>query len=148
MNNIHIISQNNTLLDALKRINSITNEPLVLFAIDELQRMKGTLTDGDIRRALIRGISVASPIKEAIHRNFNYLRKGVNDNVVNLHRQRELKMKLVPILDDENHIVEVINLEKYCTKLPVDAVLMAGGKGERLRPLTEKNAKTLDTSWG
>ena len=143
MNNIHIISQNNTLLDALKRINSITNEPLVLFAIDELQRMKGTLTDGDIRRALIRGISVASPIKEAIHRNFNYLRKGVNDNVVNLHRQRELKMKLVPILDDENHIVEVINLEKYCTKLPVDAVLMAGGKGERLRPLTEKTPKPL-----
>lgn len=143
MNDIHIISQDNTLLDALKRINSITNEPLVLFAIDDLQRMKGTLTDGDIRRALIRGISVESSIKEAIHRNFNYLRKGVNDNVVNLHRQRELKMKLVPILDDENHIVEVINLEKYRTKLPVDAVLMAGGKGERLRPLTEQTPKPL-----
>ena len=52
-------------------------------------------------------------------------------------------MKLVPILDDEKHIVDIINLDKYKTRLPVDAVLMAGGKGERLRPLTEKTPKPL-----
>ena len=52
-------------------------------------------------------------------------------------------MKLVPILDEEDRIVDIINLEKYRTKLPVDAVLMAGGKGERLRPLTEKTPKPL-----
>lgn len=48
-------------------------------------------------------------------------------------------MTLVPILDDNDHILEIINLDKYHTRLPIDAVLMAGGKGERLRPLTEKN---------
>jgi NDP-sugar pyrophosphorylase family protein len=52
-------------------------------------------------------------------------------------------MKLVPILDAEKHIVDIINLEKFETRLPVDAVLMAGGKGERLRPLTEKTPKPL-----
>ena len=52
-------------------------------------------------------------------------------------------MRLVPILDKEYHIVEIINLEKYKTRLPIDAVLMAGGKGERLRPLTEKTPKPL-----
>lgn len=143
MNDIHIIFQEASLLDALKKISSIKEGPLVLFVVDKEQRMIGTLTDGDIRRALIREVRVDSPVCEAAHRNFNFLRKNINDDVTNLRHQRDLKMKLVPILDEENHIVEIINLEKYRTKLPVDAVLMAGGKGERLRPLTERTPKPL-----
>lgn len=143
MNDIHIIFQEASLLDALKKISSIKEGPLVLFAVDKEQRMIGTLTDGDIRRALVRGVGVECPVSEAVHLHFNFLRKNINDDVVNLRHQRDLKMKLVPILDEENHIVEIINLEKYRTKLPVDAVLMAGGKGERLRPLTERTPKPL-----
>ena len=143
MNDIHIISQEQTLIDALQRINNIANGPLVLFVVDDSQRMVGTLTDGDIRRAMIKGVGVDNPIRKAAHCNFNFLRKDINDDVLHLHHQRELKMKLVPILDDKDHIVDIINLDKYRTKLPVDAVLMAGGKGERLRPLTEKTPKPL-----
>lgn len=143
MDSRHIISQKKSLLDALKRINDIKADPLVLFAVDDDGTMRGTITDGDIRRALIKGISVDAPIPEAMHRNFNFLRRGVNDGVEDIHRQRDLKMRLVPILDEENHICEIINLEHYLTKLPIDAVLMAGGKGERLRPLTEKTPKPL-----
>ncbi len=143
MNDLHLISQEKTLIDALKNISSIGTGPLVLFVLDSNERMVGTLTDGDVRRALIRGVNVNDKICDAMHRNFNYLRKDVNDDVVNIHRQRELKMKLVPVLDEQNHIVEIINLEKYRTRLPIDAVLMAGGKGERLRPLTEKTPKPL-----
>lgn len=143
MNDLHLISQEKTLIDALKNISSIGTGPLVLFVLDSNERMVGTLTDGDVRRALIRGVNVNDKICDAMHRNFNYLRKDVNDDVVNIHRQRELRMKLVPVLDEQNHIVEIINLEKYRTRLPIDAVLMAGGKGERLRPLTEKTPKPL-----
>lgn len=143
MGNEHIISHNHTLLDALKRINDIKSAPLVLFVLDFDEVLCGTITDGDIRRALIKGLSLSDKISECMHRNFNFLRKGVDDDVVNLHRQRELKMKLVPILDKQNHICDIINLEKYHSKLPIDAVLMAGGKGERLRPLTEKTPKPL-----
>lgn len=143
MKNNHILFQDVTLLEALSRINMLAPEPLVLFAIDEDERMKGTLTDGDSRRALISGASVNDPISKIINRNFQFLTEGIDNDVRHLHEQKEKKMHLVPILDKERHIIDIIDLEKYKTRLPIDAVIMAGGKGERLRPLTEKTPKPL-----
>lgn len=142
MNN-HIISKDITLLEALLCINSVAPDPLVLFVLDEDKRMVGTLTDGDSRRALIAGASVNDKVEKIMHRNFNYMKVEEIDDVKEIRRQKDLKMKLVPVLDKDMHIVEIINLEKYKTRLPIDAVLMAGGKGERLRPLTEKTPKPL-----
>ena len=139
----HLISQEITLIDALSRINTVAPEPLVLFVLDEENRMVGTLTDGDSRRALISGASVNDKVSKIMHRNFNYMMVEDIEDVKEIKRQKELKMKLVPVLDKNLHIVEIINLEKYQTRLPIDAVLMAGGKGERLRPLTEKTPKPL-----
>ena len=139
----HYISKNITLLEALERINSLAPEPLVLFVLDEERRMVGTLTDGDSRRALIAGASVKDLVEIIMHRNFNYMKVEEIDDVKELKRQKELKMSLVPVLDNEHRIVEVINLEQYKTRLPIDAVLMAGGKGERLRPLTLETPKPL-----
>ena len=141
----HLINKNKTLLDALKQINTLYPDPLVLFVIDDDNRMVGTLTDGDSRRALISGASVNDKAEMVMHRNFNYMRSDDATNVLELRHQKEMNMKLVPILDDEHHIVDIVNLEKYKTRLPVDAVMMAGGKGERLRPLTEKTPKPLLT---
>jgi dTDP-glucose pyrophosphorylase len=138
-----IIHHNQTLLEALKQINALQAGPLVLFAVDEEERMVGTLTDGDSRRALIAGDTVNSLVKDVIHTSFNFIRKGKGNLVQELKHQKDLHMKLVPVLDDQNHIVDIINLEQYKTQLPIDAVLMAGGKGERLRPLTEKTPKPL-----
>lgn len=139
----HIINQNVTLLEALSHINTLAPEPLVLFVVDDEQRMVGTLTDGDSRRALIAGASVSDKAEKIMLRNFRYMRFDDVSNVMEIRRQKEMNMKLVPILDDECHIVDIINLEKFKTRLPIDAVLMAGGKGERLRPLTEKTPKPL-----
>lgn len=139
----HLISQNITLLEALARINKLAPEPLVLFVLDDDKRMVGTLTDGDARRALIVGASVNDKVEIIMHRNFNYLKVEEIDDVREIKRQKEMRMKLVPVLDKDKHIVDVINLEEYATRLPIDAVLMAGGKGERLRPLTEKMPKPL-----
>lgn len=141
--NDHFINQNITLLEALEKINSLAPEPLVLFVLDDEERMVGTLTDGDSRRALIAGASVSDKVAKIMHSDFNYMKREDLDDVFEIRRQKEKKMKLVPILDKEHHIVEIINLEKYKTRLPIDAVLMAGGKGERLRPLTEKTPKPL-----
>ena len=142
MNN-HIINKEISLLEALSQINELAPEPLVLFVIDDAERMVGTLTDGDSRRALIAGASVNDKVEKIMHRNFNYMKVEEIENVSEIKRQRELKMRLVPILDKEKHIIDIINLEKNKTRLPIDAVLMAGGKGERLRPLTEKTPKPL-----
>ena len=143
MESNHIINQNITLLEALSRINSLAPEPLVLFVVDDEQRMVGTLTDGDSRRALISGASVTDKAERIMLRNFRYMTTSNATDVKEIRHQKEMKMKLVPILDEERHIVDIINLEKFKTRLPVDAVLMAGGKGERLRPLTEKTPKPL-----
>ena len=139
----HLIYKNISLLEALSCINTVAPEPLVLFVIDEEKRMVGTLTDGDSRRALIAGASVSDKVEKIMHRDFNYMRVEDIDDVKEIKRQRDLKMRLVPVLDAEKHIVEIINLEKYNSRLPFDAVLMAGGKGERLRPLTLETPKPL-----
>lgn len=139
----HLISKDITLIEALSRINSLNPEPLVLFVVDEDQRMVGTLTDGDSRRALINGASLSDKVEKVMHRDFNYMKLEEINDVFKLRQQKEKKMKMVPILDKEHHIVDIINFEKYKTRLPIDAVLMAGGKGERLRPLTENTPKPL-----
>lgn len=139
----HLISQNIVLLEALARINKLAPEPLVLFVLDDDKKMVGTLTDGDARRALIVGASVNDKVEKIMHRKFNYMKAEEIADVKEIKRQKELKMTLVPVLDREKHIVDVINLERFKTRLPIDAVLMAGGKGERLRPLTEKTPKPL-----
>lgn len=141
--NKYIIHQDQALLDALKQINFICTGPLVLFVVDDNERMVGTLTDGDARRALTSGASVQDKINSIMNTKFKYIREGEGEIVAELHKQREMKMKLVPVLKYDNTISEIINLEEYITKLPIDAVLMAGGKGERLRPLTEKTPKPL-----
>ena len=144
MESSHIISQDITLLEALERINTFkVPDPLVLFVVDDQQRMVGTLTDGDSRRALIAGASVTDKAEKVMHRQFLYMRQEDITDVEEIQHQKQMKMQLVPILDKEHHIVDIINLEKYRTRLPVDAVIMAGGKGERLRPLTEKTPKPL-----
>lgn len=139
----YIIYHDQTLLEALTQINAIQQGPLVLFAVDEDERLVGTLTDGDSRRALVSGASLNDSISKVMHCNFNALTVGVNYDVRHLHELKKLKMHLVPILDKDSHIIEIINFDKFNTKLPIDAVIMAGGKGERLRPLTEKIPKPL-----
>lgn len=139
----YIINQHERLMDALIRINSLGLGPLVLFVVDDQDRMVGTLTDGDSRRALIAGASVCDTIDMVMHRDFKFMHVDDIENVREIRHQKEMLMKLVPVLDNENHIVDIIDLQRFKTRLPIDAVLMAGGKGERLRPLTEKTPKPL-----
>ena len=77
-----------------------------------------------------------------MHRDFKFIKEEEYD-VAHLKSFRDRRIMFIPILDDQRHVVDVVNLQKFKSMLPIDAVLMAGGKGERLRPLTEKTPKPL-----
>ena len=139
----YLIDESLSILDALKRLNSFSkNEALTLFVIDAEGRVRGSLTDGDIRRKLVEGVLLSSPLNQIMHRDFLYL--DANRILVpDIHRFKEKGIVLIPILDEEKRIVDVLNLKQQKSLLPIDALLMAGGKGERLRPLTERTPKPL-----
>lgn len=137
----YCITKGAKLIDALTQLNNQRSTAMTLFVVDENGRMVGTLTDGDIRRALISGKGVDCQVEEVMHRNFYSIRS--KDDIRRLRMLREGKIILVPLLDDERRIIEVIDLSSRKSALPVDAVLMAGGKGERLRPLTLDTPKPL-----
>lgn len=138
----YIIFSTATILDALKALDGTSHDWQTLFVVDETERMVGTLTDGDIRRGLIGGASLSTPVSKIMHTSFKFVREGQYDAKL-LKEFRERQIFFIPVLDKEGHVVKVCNLIKYRNFLPVDAVLMAGGKGERLRPLTEKTPKPL-----
>lgn len=138
----YIIFSTATILDALKALDGTSHDWQTLFVVDEAEHMVGTLTDGDIRRGLIGGAALTTPVREIMHTSFKYVCDGQYDAKL-LKEFREKQIFFIPVLDGEGHVVKVCNLIKYRNFLPVDAVLMAGGKGERLRPLTEKTPKPL-----
>lgn len=138
----YIIQNTATILEALKALDGTSHDWQTLFVVDEAERMVGTLTDGDIRRGLIEGASLSTPVSKIMHTNFKYVFNGQYDAKL-LKEFREKHIYFIPVLDKERHVVKVCNLIKYHNFLPIDAVLMAGGKGERLRPLTEKTPKPL-----
>ena len=142
MNKKFIINESSTIKDALIAINDITHDGESLVVINSEQEIIGTLTDGDIRRGLIAGAELTDSVCKIMHTDFKFINQ-TNFDVAHLKSFRDQRIMFIPILDEQKHVVDVINLNKFKSKLPIDAVLMAGGKGERLRPLTEKTPKPL-----
>lgn len=138
----HIIRESLTLIDALRRLNELSGKTMTLFVIKDNDRMTGTLTDGDIRRALVGGASLDTRIDDVMHRNYRYI-QGDEIDVEEIRKFRRQGITLIPWLDDSGKIRQIVNLSDNHTILPLSAILMAGGKGERLRPLTLDTPKPL-----
>jgi dTDP-glucose pyrophosphorylase len=137
----NLIYHDQLMKEALEKLNTVP-EGLTLFVVDEEERLVGTLTDGDIRRGLLSGKTISSEVSEFMFRNFRFLQRN-NYTLAELDELKKKRIKLLPILDHNKRIHRVIDLNRIVSLLPVDAVIMAGGRGERLKPLTDSVPKPL-----
>lgn len=136
----HIAYSNIIAKEGLRKLNNL-NLDKVLFLVDKKDKLIGSLTDGDLRRGLLSGLNLSDPVEKFAKNTPAYIDKSnysVND-LVSLRKQFEI----IPVLNDKNEIVDVINFRIQDSYLPVDAVLMAGGLGSRLKSLTKKTPKPL-----
>lgn len=141
IHNKHLIQAGNNVKQALLLLNELAQDA-ILFVVDADDKLIGSLTDGDVRRGLIKGFTIDSLIDEIIQPNPKYIRKGEN-NLDKIIEYRDGNFRVVPVIDENHKVVNVINFRRIRSYLPIDAVVMAGGRGQRLRPLTDNVPKPL-----
>ena len=137
----HIVMSNSDAINILNLFNKLGKD-VIIFIIDSKKKLIGSLTDGDIRRGLIKGLSLNQNIKKFMQSNPKYIYENdfsIND-IVNF---RNKGFKLIPVLNKEKKIIDIINFRIDSSFLPVDSVIMAGGLGSRLKKLTKTTPKPL-----
>lgn len=136
----YTIHKDTVCLDALRKLDDEKSNQ-TLFVVDEQKRMIGTVTDGDIRRGFIKGLNLNSPIHLFCYTNFSFINGTID--VLTIHQLKKAGIKVLPKLNNLGQIEKVYDLFRLNSILPLHVVIMAGGKGERLRPLTEKTPKPM-----
>ena len=120
------------------------NASSIALVVDEDRRLLGTVTDGDIRRAFLQGAALDSLIEPYMHRAFTAVSdESGRAEVLDLMRARAIEQ--VPIVDDEGRLIGLHTLREILGSedRPNIAVIMAGGLGMRLRPVTEHTPKPM-----
>ncbi|WP_144788477.1 nucleotidyltransferase family protein [Lysinibacillus fusiformis] len=136
-----VVTQNQTLLETMKNID----ESIMKFAVvvDENQSLLGTVTDGDIRRGILRGEGLEVPITSIM--NTNPISAKVGQKQYKLKQlMKKNKLNYLPIVDESNKIVDILFMNKSDIAPSINkVVLMLGGLGSRLRPLTNEIPKPM-----
>jgi dTDP-glucose pyrophosphorylase len=130
------------ILQTMQRID--TGSAQIVLVIDENDRLIGAVTDGDIRRAILGGVGLDSPIATVMNPNPTSIgRDATREEAIALMRSRAIHQ--IPVIDGERRVVDLITLDDVLRTDQEDSlvVLMAGGVGSRLRPLTEQTPKPL-----
>ena len=137
-----VVSENTPLIDVLKIIDKSSKQ--LALVVDEGKKLLGTISDGDIRRALLNNISLQDSIKNIYFKT---------PTVANINDSREeiinvcliKKIHQIPIIDNDGNLVGLEILDELIAKKTKTnkVVLMVGGLGTRLRPLTENTPKPM-----
>lgn len=136
------ISENRDILYALNKLNAIRDvSRLILFVCEEDGKVIGSLTDGDIRRSLSQDADIHKPVGVICNRNFVF--EYEKEEFLDLKPFRNTNIKILPILDKQKKMVRIIDLEKTNAVLPLECMIMAGGRGKRLSPLTDTVPKPM-----
>lgn len=138
----YIISENMRIVDAMKLIDQLGNG---IAFVCEKERLKAVVSDGDIRRFILKNGDLNLPVGEMANYNPRVIKK---DTVQNIKQYIfENRITAVPVIDDDNHILCIYFKDgrkiENKNKLGIPLVIMAGGKGTRLYPYTRILPKPL-----
>jgi len=137
----HIININSTIREALQRLDELASDA-ILFLVDDFNQLLGSLTDGDLRRGFIKSLGFDDHLSQFIQPNPKFIQQG-KYNLKEIIALRERFFTVFPVVNSQMQIINVVNFRHQKSYLPVDALIMAGGRGERLKPLTDTTPKPL-----
>lgn len=140
-----LVKEKSLIKEAIKQLNE--NSLQILLVIDDNYRLIGTVTDGDIRRAILNNVSFDEPVGKIMNRMPKFVYIGEEENAKELMIKH--RIKTIPVLDRERRVVDLILMEKFLetkyeySEKPNYVFIMAGGKGTRLDPFTKILPKPL-----
>src|SRR3989442_10428189 len=127
------------IVEAMRRLNAMT-PPQYVLVVDEAGRLCGTITDGDVRRAILRGVDLSSPVSACMSTKPIVV---TNENRHQAIRQlKEKSITFVPVVDAAGVLLDVVTGQRIVTD-DVSVILMAGGVRTRLRGRAMTISQTL-----
>jgi dTDP-glucose pyrophosphorylase len=139
----YIISDTSNARDALKKLEDIPQvSSRTLFVVNEYMQILGSVTDGDIRRGLLNGLEISEEIVVFMNTDLRVVNQA--ENIIHkIAETKKLGIFILPVVDDNNRILRILDLKIIRTAIPATALIMAGGRGERLRPFTDSVPKPM-----
>ncbi|MEY4591818.1 MAG: hypothetical protein RIR18_713 [Pseudomonadota bacterium] len=137
-----VLQPSATLHDAIHGLNEVAIK--IVLVCDQAGMLLGTISDGDIRRGLLRGLTLSSPIMEVMRADPLVVPEGMSRKLV-FQLMAANKVQQIPVVDALGHPVGLHLWDELTTPVerPNLMIIMAGGMGARLRPFTESCPKPM-----
>ena len=137
-----LISKNYTIEEVLKKMDQEAKG--LLLVVNEDNKLIGTITDGDIRRAILSGLRLEDKIEKFVHQNPVTVRRGMSkEEVKDVFIKKAVKQ--IPVLDKDGYAVDLITINDILLEEGKEnvVIIMAGGLGTRLKDLTKEVPKPM-----
>ncbi len=137
-----LINQDKTVRDGLVALQN--NASQICIVVDKKEKLVGTVTDGDLRRFLLKKIDFDTPLKKIMNKNPLTLSSGSSENKI-ITTLKKFKLNSLPLVDKDKKVVNLIKLSDVVKikRSPNYILIMCGGLGSRLRPYTQSTPKCL-----